>query len=233
MASLRAQSSPSRPRQSVAAMYISNQSKAPHIKHCEQQQRCNCYLNAIGYALNDMRHQIVGLPEVLPREERRIVVVPAELADDEQGLGEEILAIFGTKRRGGTTSKIRNQLLTSIERNVASQKRIVFTLGGAAEGGLDVAQPLDLGEEGAGVPDRLAEAAPLEEVGVERGGAGDGEVGAPREAGVLGLGRGQQRQAELLRWTRAVARRRPNPSKCSEAKEEECGRKEKEKEANG
>ena len=74
-----------------------------------------------------------------------------------------------------------------------------FTLGGVAEEGLEIAEPLDLGHERAGVPDDVAE--PLgHEVGrVERGGAGDGEVGAVREAGVLGLGRRQQRQAELLR----------------------------------
>jgi hypothetical protein len=77
------------------------------------------------------------------------------------------------------------------------------SLGGTwsriAERGLEVAQPLDLGEERAGVPNGLAEPALLEEVGVERGGAGDGEVGAPLEGGVFGLGRRQQRQAELLR----------------------------------
>jgi hypothetical protein len=73
------------------------------------------------------------------------------------------------------------------------------TLRGAAERWLEVTQPLDLCEEGAEVPDGLAEPPLLEEVGVERGGAGDGEVGALREAGVLGLGRRQQREAELLR----------------------------------
>jgi len=74
-----------------------------------------------------------------------------------------------------------------------------LTLGGVAEEGLEITEPLDLGHERAGVPDDVAE--PLgHEVGrVERGGAGDGEVGAVREAGVLGLGRRQQRQAELLR----------------------------------
>ena len=72
-------------------------------------------------------------------------------------------------------------------------------MGGVAERGLEVTQPLDLGEEGAGVPDGLAEPALLEEVGVERGGAGDGEVGALREAGVLGLGGRQEREAKLLR----------------------------------
>jgi hypothetical protein len=80
-------------------------------------------------------------------------------------------------------------------------------LSGVAKGGLEVAQPLDLGEEGAGVPDELAEPPLLEELGVERRGAGDGEVGALREAGVLGLGRGQQRQPELLR-----CRDQENPS---------------------
>lgn len=74
-----------------------------------------------------------------------------------------------------------------------------LTLGGVAEERLEFAEPLDLRHERAGVPDDIAE--PLgDEVGrVERGGAGDGEVGAVREAGVLGLGRRQQRQAKLLR----------------------------------
>ena len=62
-------------------------------------------------------------------------------------------------------------------------------MGGVAERGLEVTQPLDLGEEGAGVPDGLAEPALLEEVGVERGGAGDGEVGALPEVLPLRLRR--------------------------------------------
>lgn len=55
-----------------------------------------------------------------------------------------------------------------------------------------------MGHERAGVPDDVAE--PLgHEVGrVERGSAGDGEVGAVREAGIRGLGRRKKRQAELL-----------------------------------
>jgi hypothetical protein len=56
-----------------------------------------------------------------------------------------------------------------------------------------------LGHERSGVPDDGTEPLGLEVGRVERGGAGDGEVGAVREAGVLGLGRRQQRQAELLR----------------------------------
>ena len=90
-------------------------------------------------------------------------------------------------------------------------------MGGVAERGLEVTQPLDLGEEGAGVPDGLTEPALLEEVGVERGGAGDGEVGALREAGVPGLGRRQEREAELLRCVGEEAHqnseRRHSPTK--------------------
>jgi hypothetical protein len=78
-------------------------------------------------------------------------------------------------------------------------------LRGAAERWLEVSQPLDLRAEGAGVPHGAAEPSLPEEVGVERGGAGDGEVGALREAGVLGLGRRRQREAQLLR----CRRRRP------------------------
>ena len=73
-----------------------------------------------------------------------------------------------------------------------------FTLGGVAEEGLEIAEPLDLGHERAGVPDDVAE--PLgHEVGrVERGGAGDGEVGALPEVLPLRLRRRRQRQPEVL-----------------------------------
>ena len=59
-----------------------------------------------------------------------------------------------------------------------------------------------MGHERAGVPDDGSQPLGLEVGCVERRGAGDGEVSAVREAGVLGLGRRQQRQAELLRCGR-------------------------------
>lgn len=52
--------------------------------------------------------------------------------------------------------------------------------------------------ERSGVPDGLAEAAGLEEAGVEGGRAGDGEVGAADERRVVRLRRRRQRQPELL-----------------------------------
>jgi hypothetical protein len=56
-----------------------------------------------------------------------------------------------------------------------------------------------LGHERARVPDDGAEPLGLEVGRVERGGAGDGKVGPVREAGIFGLGRRQERQAEILR----------------------------------
>jgi hypothetical protein len=82
---------------------------------------------------------------------------------------------------------------------VASCYMQVWTLRGAADLGLQVLEPLDLGVQGARAPDGVLEAARLEEGHVQRRGARDGEVGAAVECRVLRLGRRQQRQTQLLR----------------------------------
>jgi hypothetical protein len=92
--------------------------------------------------------------------------------------------------------------ITTVKAKLQTKKvRFLFrpTLGGVAEEGLEIAKPLDLGHERAGVPDDSAEPLGLEVGRVERRGAGDGKVSAVREAGIRSLGRRQQRQAELLR----------------------------------
>jgi hypothetical protein len=52
-----------------------------------------------------------------------------------------------------------------------------LTLGGVAEEGFEIVEPLDLGHERAGVPDDSAEPLSLEVGHVERRGAGYGKVG--------------------------------------------------------
>jgi hypothetical protein len=52
------------------------------------------YLNTIGDALDDIRHELVGLRDALPCKEGCIVVVAAELTDHEQRLGKELLAFY-------------------------------------------------------------------------------------------------------------------------------------------
>jgi hypothetical protein len=55
------------------------------------------YLDTIGDALDDIRHELVGLREALPCEEGRVVVVAAELADHEERVGVELLALLCKK----------------------------------------------------------------------------------------------------------------------------------------
>lgn len=67
-----------------------------------------------------------------------------------------------------------------------------------AERLLHVLEPADLGVDGAGVPDALVDAVRLEEGVLQRRRAGDGEVGAFLEIGVVCLRRWRQRQPEML-----------------------------------
>lgn len=76
---------------------------------------------------------------------------------------------------------------------------MTFTLlGGVAEKGLEITEPLDLGQEGAGVPDDGAEPPRLKVGRVKRRRAGDGEVGALLEVLAVRLRRRRQRQPEML-----------------------------------
>jgi hypothetical protein len=47
-----------------------------------------------------MGHELVGLLEVLAGKQGSVVVISAKFTDDEQALGEEVLAFLGTKERG-------------------------------------------------------------------------------------------------------------------------------------
>ena len=68
-----------------------------------------------------------------------------------------------------------------------------------ADGGEELAEPLDLGVEGAVVPDLVAEADRVEEVEVHGGGADDGHVRALLDvAGADRLGRRKKRQAKVI-----------------------------------
>jgi len=61
------------------------------------------YLNTVGDALDDIRHELVGLRDALPCKEGRIVVVAAKLTDHEQRLGKELLAFYTMGSINGTT----------------------------------------------------------------------------------------------------------------------------------
>lgn len=60
----------------------------------------NSYFNSIRDTLNHMGHELVGLLEVLAGKQGSVVVISAKFTDDEQALGEEVLAFLGTKERG-------------------------------------------------------------------------------------------------------------------------------------
>jgi hypothetical protein len=72
------------------------------------------------------------------------------------------------------------------ERHVSIDHRLP-TLGGFADFGLHLPQPLDLGVQGSGAPNRLTQPFGYEVLPVQRRGPGDGEVGAVVERGVLRL----------------------------------------------
>ena len=72
------------------------------------------------------------------------------------------------------------------------------TLCGAADGGHELLEPLDLGVEGPVVPDLVGDAQRLEEARVHGGGADDRHVRALLEVGAALLRRLQQRQPVLL-----------------------------------
>jgi hypothetical protein len=129
-------------------------------------------LDAGGDGVDDVGDEGVRLRQGPEREQRRVVVVPAELAHHEQGPTEQVAALLG----GGVV----------------------------ADGGLHVLEPLDLGVQGARVPDRLPQPARHEEGRVQRRGTRDGEVRAAVERRVVRLGRRQQRQPELLRCSSSI-----------------------------
>jgi len=60
------------------------------------------YLNTVGDALDDIRHELVGLRNALPCKEGCIVVVATELTDHKQRLGKELLAFYTKESINGT-----------------------------------------------------------------------------------------------------------------------------------
>ena len=107
MASLRAQSNPLPPRQSIAAgragqgTYNELQNNPQYACQVAAKRRHNSYFNSIGDALNHMGHQLVCLLEVLAGEQRGVVVISTEFTYNKQALGEELLAFFTAKERLG------------------------------------------------------------------------------------------------------------------------------------
>jgi hypothetical protein len=76
---------------------------------------------------------------------------------------------------------------------------------GAADGGHELLEPLDLGAQGPIVPDAAAEAVLIEELQVHGGGANDGHVRAlPDVPGADRLRRREKRQAKVISCARTA-----------------------------
>jgi hypothetical protein len=165
--------------------------EAPHGQHARDHHVHGAQADELLHALADGVHDGGALPARLLRgvaaEDLRVVVVAAELAQHEQGLGQvrlagcanRVMLINGHLIDRSSSSMVHGPCVRcACMGSKFNGATYVRTLRRAADGRHQLLEPLDLGVEGPVVPDLVGDAQRLEEARVHGGRANDRHVGA-------------------------------------------------------